>query len=65
MSQGNTSFLTNSELIAQLTLNDELTTLEQQLLDRLILATEEVDRMDKEITRLQAQVPSDGGPISA
>jgi len=44
---GNTSYLTNQELIAQLTLRTDLTDLEQQLLDRLILAVDEVERLEQ------------------
>lgn len=45
---GNQTFLTNQELIAQLSLRDDLTELEHQLLDRLILATDEVNRLMQE-----------------
>jgi hypothetical protein len=47
-----TSYLTNQELIAQLTLRDDLTDLEQNLLDRLILAHDECERLEQEVTRL-------------
>lgn len=50
MSQGNITFLTNKELIAQLTLRDDLTALEHQLLDRLILATDECERLEGEVS---------------
>lgn len=51
MAKGLPSFLTNEELVAQLTLRDDLTELEQHLLDRLILATDECTRLEQEITR--------------
>jgi hypothetical protein len=38
MNQGITTYLANDELIAQLTLRDDLTPLEHDLLDRLIRA---------------------------
>lgn len=42
------SYLTNSELISHLSLRDDLTDLELDLLDRLIRALDEVNRMDVE-----------------
>lgn len=59
MSKGHPSFLTNEELIAQLTLRDDLTDLEQQLLDRLILATDECNRLEQEVTRRAPPPTSD------
>jgi hypothetical protein len=53
-----TSFLTNQELIAHLTLREDLTDLEQNLLDRLILAHDECERLEKEVTRLQPPAAS-------
>lgn len=60
MNTGKTSFLTNEELIAQLSLCASLTDLEQQLLDRLILAQEECERLEQELTRHRPFVTSDG-----
>lgn len=54
-----TSYLTNDELIAQLSLRDDLTQLEHELLDRLILATEEVVRLDREVLTLRPAPVSD------
>ena len=62
MTQGNTTFLTNNEIIAQLTLRDDLTALEHDLLDRLILATEEVARLDNHLTEIRHVRPSDNQP---
>ena len=39
------AYLTNKELTNQLTLRDDLTDLEHELIDRLILATDEVERL--------------------
>lgn len=59
MTKGNSSsFLTNQELIARLTLRNDLTDLEQQLLDRLILAHEECERLEMELTGQQPEPPS-------
>lgn len=49
MTQGNTTFLTNQELIAQLTLRNDLTELEHDLLDRLIRTTDELNRVTNEL----------------
>lgn len=63
MNQGNTNFLTNKELIAQLSLRDDLSPLEHQLLDRLILATDEVDRLESENTVLRVPDASGDAPV--
>lgn len=41
-----TGHLTNSEIIQQLTLRDDLSELEHDLLDRLIRATDEMNRIE-------------------
>lgn len=54
-----TSYLTNDELIAQLSVRDDLTQLEHDLLDRLILSTEEVVRLEREVLTLRPAPVSD------
>lgn len=59
---GVTSFLTNQELVSQLSLRDDLTSMEHDLLDRLIRVTDEVDRLDKENTDLRWRLASAESP---
>lgn len=59
------SFLTNQELVAQLTLRDDLSSMEHDLLDRLVRATDEVDRLDKENTDLRWKLASARSPDRA
>lgn len=55
MAQGNQRFFTNQELIAQLSLRNDLTDLEMSLLDRLILACDEVGRLEQEVYHTEGQ----------
>ena len=61
MKQG--TFLTNAELIAQLSLRDDLTELEHDLLDRLMRAQDEIDRFEAyQSTDKAAVAVSDNAP---
>lgn len=62
MGKGIPSFLTNPELIAQLSLRNDLSALEQDLLDRLILAHDECERLEKEVSALQP-LPASGESV--
>lgn len=42
--------LTNEEAITQLTLRNDLSELEQELLDRLIRATDELNRIENKVS---------------
>lgn len=63
-----TFHLTNEEIVRQLSLRDDLTELETDLLDRLIRATEEVTRLERENYVLEERVrvagPQNEGAIS-
>lgn len=48
--------LTNNELTAQLSLRDDLTEIETELLDRVIRCNDEVVRLDRENTGLHDRV---------
>lgn len=58
MNHEQTSHLTNEELISQLTLRDDLTELETDLLDRLIRSTEEVGRLEDTTQPLPGMAPA-------
>lgn len=48
MNSKNLANLTNREVTNQLTLRNDLTDLEQELIDRLIRATDELERLEKD-----------------
>lgn len=56
----NTTFLTNQEIIAQLSLRDDLTDLNLDLLDRLARAEDELDRLLKSLRDAQAALSANG-----
>lgn len=60
MSATKTYHLTNKEIVSQLSLRDDLNELESDLLDRLVRATDEIERLE----RASPEIPTPHGAIS-
>lgn len=58
MTKSKTHYLTNRELIAQLSMRNDLSCLEEDMLDRMIRMDDEMARLENELTGAPQPVPA-------